>query len=45
MLEAFDLIDITWMVMALQIQSYWGPPIFSHDEVDNAMAFGVISYL
>jgi hypothetical protein len=29
----------------LQIQSYWGPPIFGHDEVDDAVAFGVLSYL
>jgi hypothetical protein len=29
----------------LQIQSCWGPPIFDHDEVDDAVAFRVLSYL
>ena len=45
MLEALGLVDITWVVISLQEQGYWGPPIFSHDEVDDAMAFGVVSYL
>jgi hypothetical protein len=33
------------MVVALQIHSYWGPPIFGHDEADDVVAFGVLSYL
>jgi hypothetical protein len=29
----------------LQVQCYWCPPVFGHDKVDNAVAFGVLSYL
>jgi hypothetical protein len=43
--EALGLVDITWMVISLQEQGYWGPPVFGHDEVDNAMALGVGGYL
>jgi hypothetical protein len=43
--EVFGLVDITWMVISLQEQGYWGPLVFGHDEVDNAMALGVGGYL
>jgi hypothetical protein len=33
------------VVVALQIKGDWGPPVFGHDEVDDAVAFGVLSYL
>jgi hypothetical protein len=29
----------------LQVQCYWCPPVFDHDEVDDVVAFGVLSYL
>jgi hypothetical protein len=45
MFEALGLIDIGWMIVPLQAQGYWGPPIFGHDEVDYAVALTVISYL
>jgi hypothetical protein len=44
-LEALGLVDVSWMVISLQEHGYWGPPIFGHDEVDYAMALGVIGYL
>jgi hypothetical protein len=44
-LEELGLVDDTWVVISLQEQGYWGPPIFSHDEVDDAMALGVVGYL
>ena len=43
--EALGLVDITWMVISLQEQGYWGPLVFGHDEVDNAMALDVGGYL
>jgi hypothetical protein len=44
-LEALGLVDVAWMVISLQEQGDWGPPIFGHDEVDYAMALGVVGYL
>jgi hypothetical protein len=35
----------SWMVISLQEQGYWGPPVFGHDEIDNAMALGIGGYL
>jgi hypothetical protein len=40
--EALGLIDITWMVISLQEQGYWGPPVFGHDEVDDAMPSALV---
>ena len=44
-LEALGLVDVTWVVVSLQKQCYWGPLIFSHNEVDDVMAFCVVGYL
>jgi hypothetical protein len=44
-LEALGLVDVAWMVISLQEQGDWGPPIFGHDEVDYAMALDVVGYL
>jgi hypothetical protein len=44
-LEALGLFDLAWMVISLQEQGDWCPPIFGHDEVDYAMALGVVGYL
>jgi hypothetical protein len=43
--EVLGLVDIIWMVISLQEQGYWGPLVFGHDEVDDAMALGVGGYL
>jgi hypothetical protein len=43
--EALGLVDIGWMVVSLQEQGYRCPPVFGHDEVDYAVAFGVVGYL
>jgi hypothetical protein len=43
--EALGLVDITWMVISLQEQGYWGPPVFGHDGIDNAMALSIGGYL
>jgi hypothetical protein len=45
MFEALGLVDITWMVISLQKQGYWCPPVFGHDEVDYAVALGIVGYL
>jgi hypothetical protein len=42
---SFVLIAIGWVVVALQVQCYWGSLIFGHDEVDDSVAFDVLSYL
>jgi hypothetical protein len=44
-LEALGIVDVAWMVISLEEQGDWGLPIFGHDEVDYAMALGVIGYL
>jgi hypothetical protein len=44
-LEALGLVDVTWMVISLQEQGDWRAPVFGHDEVNYAVAFGVIGYL
>ena len=44
-LEALGLVDVTWMVISLQEQGDWCSPVFGHDEVDYAVAFGVVGYL
>jgi hypothetical protein len=44
-LEALSLVDVTWMVISLQEQGDWRTPVFGHDEVDYAVAFGVVGYL
>jgi hypothetical protein len=44
-LEALGLVDIAWMVISLQEQGDWCSPVFGHDEVDYAVAFGVVGYL
>jgi hypothetical protein len=43
--EALGLVDVGWMVVSLQEQGYWCPPVFGHDEVDYAVALAVIGYL
>jgi hypothetical protein len=45
MFEALGLVDIASMVISLQEQGYWCPPVFGHDEVDYAVALGVVGYL
>jgi hypothetical protein len=40
--EALGLVDIARMVVSLQEQGYWCPPVFGHDEVDYAVALGVV---
>jgi hypothetical protein len=45
MFEALGLIDVSWMIVPLQEQGYWCPPVFGHDKVHNAVAFAVIGYL
>jgi hypothetical protein len=44
-LEALGLVDFAWMVISLQEQGDWRSPVFGHDEVDYAVAFGVVGYL
>jgi hypothetical protein len=44
-LEALGLVDVAWMVISLQEQGDWCPPIFDHDEADYAMALNVVGYL
>jgi hypothetical protein len=43
--EALGLVDIAWMVISLQEQGYWCPLVLDHDEVDYAVALGVVGYL
>jgi hypothetical protein len=43
--EALGLVDIDWVIVLLQEQGYWCPPVFGHDEVDYAVALAVIGYL
>jgi hypothetical protein len=43
--EALGLVDIAWLVVSLQEQGYWCPPVFGHDEVDYAVALSVVGYL
>jgi hypothetical protein len=43
--EALVLVDIARMVVSLQEQGYWCPPVFGHDEVDYAVALGVVGDL
>jgi hypothetical protein len=43
--EALGLVDVAWMVISLQEQGDWCSPVFGHDEVDYAVAFGVVGYL
>jgi hypothetical protein len=45
MFEALGLIDIGWMIVPLQEQGYWCPPVFGHDEVDYVVALAAIGYL
>jgi hypothetical protein len=44
-IEALGLVDIAWLVVSLQEQGYWCPPVFGHDEVDYTVALSVIGYL
>jgi hypothetical protein len=43
--EVLGFVDIAWMVISLQEQGYWCPLVFDHDEVDYAVALGVVGYL
>jgi hypothetical protein len=43
--EVLGLVDIGWMVVSLQEQGYWCPPVFGHNEVDYVVAFAVVGYL
>jgi hypothetical protein len=45
MFEALGLIDVGWMIIPLQEQGYWCPPVFGYDKVDYAVALAVIGYL
>jgi hypothetical protein len=44
-LQPFGLVAIGWVVMALEVQCYWGPPVFSHYKVDDPVAVSVLRYL
>jgi hypothetical protein len=33
------------MIVTLQVQGYWGPLVFDHNEIDNAVALYVLRYL
>jgi hypothetical protein len=43
--EALGLVDIGWVVVSLQEQGYRCPLVFSHNEVDYAVALGIVGYL
>jgi hypothetical protein len=43
--EALGLVDVDWVIVPLQVQGYWRPPVFSHDKVDHAVALAVVGYL
>ena len=45
MLKPIGLVAVGWMVMALKVQCYWGPPVFGHYKVDDPVAVGVLRYL
>jgi hypothetical protein len=45
MSEALGLVDIGWMIVHMQEQGYWCPPVFGHDEVNYVVALAVIGYL
>jgi hypothetical protein len=38
MFESLGLVDVGWVIVPLQEQGYWCPPVFGHDEVDYAVA-------
>jgi hypothetical protein len=38
MFQSFGLIAIGWVVMALEVQCYWGPPVFGHYKVNDLVA-------
>jgi hypothetical protein len=40
--EALGLVDTGWMIVPMQEQGYWCPPVFGQDEVDYAVALAVI---
>jgi hypothetical protein len=43
--EALGLVDVGWMIVPLQEQGYWCPPVFGHNKVDYVVALAVIGYL
>jgi hypothetical protein len=43
--EALGLIVVGWMIVPLQVQGYWCPPVFGHDEVDYVVTLTIIGYL
>jgi hypothetical protein len=43
--KSFGLVAVVGMIVTLQVQCYWGPLVFGHDEIDNAVAFCVLRYL
>jgi hypothetical protein len=43
--EALGLIAADWVIVPLQVQGYWRPLAFGHDEVDYAVALAVVGYL
>jgi hypothetical protein len=43
--EALGLIAVDWVIVPLQVQGYWCPLVFGHDEVDYAVALAVVGYL
>jgi hypothetical protein len=45
MFEVLGLIDVGWMIVPLQEQGYWCPPVFGHDKVDYAVALAFVGYL
>jgi hypothetical protein len=43
--KPFGFVVIRWMVVALEVQCYWSPLVFSHYKVDDPMSVGVLHYL
>jgi hypothetical protein len=44
-LQSLGLVAVVGMIVTLQVQVYWGPRVFGHDEIDNAEALYVLRYL
>ena len=45
MLQPFGLVAIGWVVMALEVQCYWGLPVFGYYKVDDPVVVVVLRYL
>jgi hypothetical protein len=44
-LQPFGLVAIEWVVMALEVQCYWGPPVFGYYKIDDPVVVVVLRYL